>query len=242
MFSLIMSNSVNNLNTGYQGPDISKMNKQELEDARKNAADNGKWDLVGKYSEALTNLEKNDTSLDKVEFSKMTKEEIKNFVKKQIASIQNTTDQRAKDAKQTELENLINQLNDANTTNTKILTDMPGLKEYMSLSRRRNAKILKTITKLEWEADYPKNVLIYAMWITGSKYFGAGQAFKRWMARLTRNWKAENIKGNIENLLQKCQIQNWDSEWKKAIKETIKVAVVKAKDTYIRRLQIQNSF
>lgn len=175
-----MSNAINTTNTVYQGPDISKMSKQELEDARKDAADNGKWDLVGKYSEALSNLEKNNTSLDKADFSKMTKEQIKDFVKKQMAAIQNTTDQTAKDAKQMELENLINQLNDANNSNTKILTDMPEFGDLFSFSRKRNANILKNIKNLESDtSNYPKNVLIYAMGITSSKYFSMGQSLKR---------------------------------------------------------------
>ena len=236
-----MSNP-NTMTNPNQSPDFSKMSKDELENWAKIAAQNGKWDLVKNYTEAMDKLNSKSATLDTVDFSKMNATERKTFVKKQITEIKNAPNNTIKAAKEMELENLLTQLNDEKATNTKILTDMPGLKEYVSLSRRRNAKILNTISKLEWDANYPKNVLIYAMGITSSKYFSAGQAFKRWMARLTRNWKAENIKANIENLIQKCQIQNWESEWKKAIKKTIYAAVVKAKDTYLRKLQIQNSF
>jgi len=231
----------NTMSNTNQLPDFSKMNKDELMKWFQNASQQKDLDLAAKYIDALKNVDTKYSTLDQADTNKMTKAQLREFVKRQIGEIRSSTDEASK-SKEEEMIRLLEQLQDEKASNHRILTDTPSLKEYYSLKRRRNANLLKTIDKLKEEPDYPKNVLIYAMGITSSKYFGAGQALKRWWAKLTRNWKAENIKDNIENLLQRCQPEAGDSDWKKAIKENILQAVRDAKDAYNRKFQLQNTF
>ena len=126
----------------------------------------------------MKNVDTKYSTLDQADTNKMTKAQLREFVKRQIGEIRSSTDEASK-SKEEEMIRLLEQLQDEKASNHRILTDTPSLKEYYSLKRRRNANLLKTIDKLKEEPDYPKNVLIYAMGITSSKYFGAGQALKR---------------------------------------------------------------
>ncbi len=231
-------NTISNTN---QLPDFSRMSKTELEEGFKKSSQDMNLDLAGKYMEALKNLETKNKTLDKSDVSKMDRSELLNFVTTQISEIRGSTDEAAK-AKESELLWLIDKLNNEKTANENILTDNPSLLQYASLSRRRNANLLKKIEDLKQSPEYPKNVLIYAMGVTSSKYFSAWQSLKRWWAKLTRNWKSENIKANIENLITRCQPEATDSAWKKATKSALLRAVREAKDIYVRKLQLQNSF
>ena len=219
------------------------MDKKQLEDLATKAVADWQREVVGKISEAIKTLDQNNTKLDKADFSTMDEAERKAFVKKQIAEIHAAPDEAIKAAKEMELENLINQLNEKKDVNRKILTDTLGFKEYLSLSRRRFSSILKHIDNLKKDKQhYPKNVLIYAMGIVNSKYFSAGQAFKRWVAKLTWSFKMEDIKKNMENIINMCNDTSGDGELKKAIKWALKSELLLAKDKHIQNLQVKNSF
>ena len=240
-----MNNWLNNLGNqpAVNSLDFSKMDKKQLEDLATKAVADWQREVVGKISEAIKTLDQNNTKLDKADFSTMDEAERKAFVKKQIAEIHAAPDEAIKAAKEMELENLINQLNEKKDVNRKILTDTLGFKEYLSLSRRRFSSILKHIDNLKKDKQhYPKNVLIYAMGIVNSKYFSAGQAFKRWVAKLTWSFKMEDIKKNMENIINMCNDTSGDGELKKAIKWALKSELLLAKDKHIQNLQVKNSF
>ena len=223
--------------------DFSTMSKDELTKWLQDASQKQPLDisLVNQYLDALKTLEQKTSSLDKTDISKMSRAEIRDFAKHQIAAIRGSNDIASK-SKEYELIQLLDKLNNEKNNSTKILTNNPSLKEYFSLKRRRNARLLGTIENLKKQPEYPKNVLIYAMGITSSKYFGAGQSLKRGVAKLTWNWKSENIRAHIDTLIQKCQPNPTDSERKKATKEALLQSVREAKDAYINKLKIQNSF
>jgi hypothetical protein len=82
---------------------------------------------------------------------------MKSYVDTVWAKIQST--EKAKDD---EINRLKNQL-------SGIVSHWPKLSEYFSFKRRRLVTLNDNIAKLEQDkANYPKNVLIYLMWLTKS--------------------------------------------------------------------------
>jgi hypothetical protein len=237
----------NTMSNTNQLPDFSTMNKTQLEDGYRQASQEKTldMDLINGYIKAMQQLE-NQPSLDTLDINdaSVTKEMIRETALRDIAAhkVQLTEKDQSVTSKDQEIADLMKQLETEKNTTTQILTN-DSVKDFFSLSRLRNSKLLKTLDGLKSDRqNYPKNVLIYAMGITSSKYFGAGQALKRGWAKLTWNRKSDNIKANIENLLQRCESNNNDSPIKKAMKTLLVGAVREAKEAYIKKLSTQNAF
>lgn len=236
-------NDVSNHTNSGLWVDFSIMTEEQLKHwlAQATKQENMDMNQINRCLDTLNNLKKDRMNLQSPNFKNLSYDEKIQFVKRQISEIRGGSDIAVK-AKEEELFGLLEQLQQEKDNSHNILTDMPSLKEYVSIKRRRTVNILKQVEKLEQEPGYPKNVLIYAMWITSSRYFGVGQSLKRWVARVKRNRKSDDIKSNIENLITLCQPEAGDSNRRKAIKESLLTAVRRAKDNYIHSLQLQNTF
>lgn len=238
--------SLNNISNTTQLPDFSRMSKKELENGLRFASQSQTLDtnLIQGYIKALESTNK-QASLETLDIKTATKQQIHDTVLRDIRA-KGTNISREEQAILNNTGDIewymLKLFQDEKANNNKLLTET-NVKDYFSIERMRNSKLLKTFQKLEADrANYPKNVLVYAMGIVSSKYFGLGQSLKRGIANLTWNRKSENIRDNIDSLLQRCEINSNDSPLKRAMKEAILGAVRKAKNIHISKLEAQNTF
>lgn len=201
----------------FTSPEFKKL--QEEWERRKNKSiewSQSSEDIEKSVSEILNKNTLEQT--DKDDLKKLILEEIK----KHKQSGQKTKKQI--DDKDTEIARLMWDLEKEKSNMDKILTDDPSIKEYFSLERKRLAKINRKFRKLkEDKSKYPKNLLIYAMWITNSKIFWTRQMLKRWRASIAWKWRDADVVNNLEIIFKKINSDNnWkDSERKKAIKNAL---------------------
>ncbi len=140
---------------------------------------------------------------------------------------QNTKDLTA--AKDDQIKSLQDRLNDTITT-------MPEMKEYLSLKRRKLISISTHFKNFQKEGnDYPKNFLIYAMWLTSTSVFGTREKLKRWRVKLMWKWKSDNIKDWLSVLEERIKINADDKAWTKALKMQIADQLVEAKKAYVEK-------
>lgn len=230
--------SSNHLNTWV---DFSQMNEAELKNKQQEAIQNEDYETAAKIRDELKNRPNNTTNITNTQSKKKkdikdkTLEDIKKYRAELTGKNKEITSQKG------EIDRLSKLLQEKEDEQQSLLTDTPSLWDYFSLERRRNANMLKTFEKLKKDVSYPKNLLIYAMGITQSKLFWARQSLKRQRVKLTWNRKAEDIRKNIEILLDRCQAGN-ESKWKESLKAVLLKEVRTAKDKYFEKLQSQNNF
>lgn len=145
--------------------------------------------------------------------------------------------------KQTEIARLNAELKKEQDTNNELLTDTPSLKEYFSFERRRLSTMLKKFDKFKKQSDkYPKNLLIYAMWITNTKIFGTRQKLQRGRVTLAWKRKEDDIVKNLKTMLDKLESDSWEkSKWKEAIKVALHKEIDIALKAHIEKLTTKNS-
>ena len=120
---------------------------------------------------------------------------------------------------------------------TDIVNDWPSFAEYFSIKRRRLVTINSRVKQLEKDrANYPKNVLIYLMWITGVNWVWARSVANRanriWVKN-TWNKQTDDIKKHLAEFEYSIKIWPWDTEWTIGLKEQLQEHLQKAKEAYI---------
>ena len=141
-----------------------------------------------------------------------------------------TTVKFTEEAKDAEIDRLKNQL-------SWIVSNGPTLKEYFSIKRRRLVTLNDGIRKLEQDKEnYPKNVLIYLMWLTSANIVwirGARNRLNRKRVKASWNRKADDIKKHLENFEESIKVRPWESEWTMWLKKQLQEHLQKAKEAYI---------
>ncbi|AHB40831.1 hypothetical protein P148_SR1C00001G0013 [candidate division SR1 bacterium RAAC1_SR1_1] len=176
--------------------------------------------------------------------SKKEKEELYNLILEEIkkAKTPDTETKKQIDSKQSEIDRLTSLLKEEKTTNNEILTDMPSLKEYFSLERRRGSSMLKKFDTFKKDSkNYPKNLLIYSMGITNSKILGTRQKLKRGWVTLAWKRKEDDIVKNLKIMLDKTKTDSSDSKWNAAIKKALYKEIQQALEEHKNKLIKQNS-
>jgi hypothetical protein len=169
-----------------------------------------------------------------VKSGKATKAELKTFFETDVKKYKSWTDKNVKEIsefKDKKIADLQKQLNDS-------VLDLPSIKDYFSLKRRRLVTMVKALDEfVKDKVNYPKNFLIYCMWIMNSSIFGTRQKIKRWWISLVRRWKSDDIKGWLKTLEDKIQVKENDTAQRKIIKQMIKEKLVEAKNAYIEKVR-----
>lgn len=159
---------------------------------------------------------------------------LKDFFNADIQSymwgIQNSLEQMKKE-KGSEIDKLKGQLTD-------IVTEWgPTLKEYFSLSRRRLLNIHTNIKKLKENTDeYPKNVLVYLMTLMKLRIPWISTKIKRVWVKSTWNQRAENLNDQFELFDEWTKDEDWDSQWKLALKQLLRTELAEAKKAYVDKV------
>ena len=159
---------------------------------------------------------------------------LKDFFNADIQSymwgIQNSLEQTKKE-KDNEIDKLKGQLTD-------IVTEWgPTLKEYFSLSRRRLLNIHTNIKKLKEKTDeYPKNVLVYLMALMNLRTIWIIKQMKRAWVKSTWNQRAENLNDQFKIFDEWTKDENWDSQWKLALKQLLRTELAEAKKAYVDKI------
>lgn len=218
------------------GKDFSEY-KNELE-ARKNKPT---LTIVGKEETVEQQISNILDSKPKWSLSKEEKEKIKSLLRQSMQSFSSSTEQN--NTQQSEIDRLTAELNKEKQINNEILTDTPSLKEYYNFERRRLSSMIKKFDKFKKDTPhYPKNVLIYAMWVTNSKLFWTRQMFKRWRTTLAWKWKEDDVVKNLKIMLDKLKPWSWETSKRK---EAIKTALYKELDlalkAHVEKITKQNS-
>ena len=160
---------------------------------------------------------------------------LKAFFKADIQSymwdIQNSLEQMKKE-KDSEINKLKGQLTD-------IITEWgPTLKEYFSLSRKRLLNMHTNIKKLKENADeYPKNVLVYLMTLMKLEIPWISKKIKRDLVTSTWSKRAENLNDQFEHFDEWTKDENWDSQWKLALKQLLRTELAEAKKAYVDKIR-----
>ncbi len=243
-----MNNSFNSVNTGSQTLDLSNKSESELKAELLELVQQEPMDenLIVEYKKALKVLKEKNLSFENIDTNftkqnKITRQSIYDRASEDIKKYKSELSDKDKKimSQNDSIEDLMAKLNKSEEEKAALLTG-PGLWEYLSLKSRRTAKLLTQISKLKSD---PKKLLIFAMWVVSSKRLWLGQWTRRLMVRATWKRRNEDIKDNIENLLNICKIdEQKDSPWQKAIKKWIIDAVREAKDAYLNSIQRQNTF
>ncbi len=159
---------------------------------------------------------------------------LKDFFNADIQSymwdIQNSLEQTKKE-KDNEIDKLKGQLTD-------IVTEWgPTFKEYFSLSRKRLLNIHTNIKKLKEKTDeYPKNVLVYLMALMNLRTIWIIKKMKRAWVRSTWNQRAENLNDQFKIFDEWTKDENWDSQWKLALKQLLRTELAEAKKAYVDKI------
>ena len=159
---------------------------------------------------------------------------LKSFFKADIQSymwdIQNSLEKMKKE-KDSEIDKLKGQLTD-------IVTEWgPTLKEYFSLSRRRLLNIHTKIKEYKEKTDeYPKNVLVYLMALMKLEIPWISKKIKRVWVKSTWNQRAENLNDQFELFDEWTKDENWDSQWKLALKQLLRTELAEAKKAYVDKI------
>lgn len=168
---------------------------QITEEIKKRKAPTKSSDYLEDFTKVHEDLKKRMRNKDPKK--RPTEEELKKFFKKDVQNFASTVTKNMENlekSKDEEISRLKGQLNTA-------LLDIPGFTESLSLKRRRLVKITKRLDGYEKDkANYPKNFLVYAMALTESKRWGAGQRLKRGRVKMKWNKKSHNIKEELKNL------------------------------------------
>ena len=191
---------------------------QEAELAKPGLSDADKAKLEAKHEKARSDM-------------------LKAFFKADIQSymwdIQNSLEKMKKE-KDSEIDKLKGQLTD-------IVTEWwPTLKEYFSLSRRRLLNMHTNIKKLKENADeYPKNVLVYLMTLMKLRlpWIWIVKAMKRVWVKRTWNQRAENLSDQFKLFDEWTKDENWDSQWKLALKQLLRTELAEAKKAYVDKIR-----
>ena len=160
---------------------------------------------------------------------------LKDFFNADIQSymwdIQNSLEQMKKE-KDSEIDKLKGQLTD-------IVTEWgPTFKEYFSLSRRRLLNIHTNIKKLKEKTDeYPKNVLEYLMILMKFNIPWISEKIKRALIKSTWSKRAENLNDQFERFDEWTKDENWDSQWKLALKQLLRTELAEAKKAYVDKIR-----
>ena len=188
---------------------------QEAELAKPGLSDADKAKLEAKHEKARSDM-------------------LKAFFKADIQSymwdIQNSLEKMKKE-KDSEIDKLKGQLTD-------IVTEWwPTLKEYFSLSRRRLLNIHTKIKEYKEKTDeYPKNVLVYLMALMKLEIPWISKKIKRVWVKSTWNQRAENLNDQFELFDEWTKDENWDSQWKLALKQLLRTELAEAKKTYVDKI------
>ena len=188
---------------------------QEIELAKPGLSDADKTKLEAKHEKAR---------------SDMLKAFFKTDIQSYMWGIQNSLEQMKKE-KDSEIDKLKGQLTD-------IVTEWgPTLKEYFSLSRRRLLNMHTNIKKLKENTDeYPKNVLVYLMTLMWSNIFWTRKSMKRFWVKRTWSKRAENLNDQFELFDEWTKDENWDSQWKLALKQLLRTELAEAKKAYVDKI------
>lgn len=162
--------------------------------------------------------------------SDMLKDFFNADIQSYMRDIQNSLEQTKKE-KDNEIDKLKGQLTD-------IVTEWgPTLKEYFSLSRRRLLNIHTNIKKLKENTDeYPKNVLVYLMTLMKLEIPWISKKIKRVWVKSTWNQRAENLNNQFELFDEWTKDENWDSQWKLALKQLLRTELAEAKKAYVDKI------
>ena len=188
---------------------------QEAELAKPGLSDADKAKLEAKHEKARSDM-------------------LKAFFKADIQSymwdIQNSLEKMKKE-KDSEIDKLKGQLTD-------IVTEWwPTLKEYFSLSRRRLLNIHTKIKEYKEKTDeYPKNVLVYLMALMKLEIPWISKKIKRVWVKSTWNQRAENLNDQFELFDEWTKDENWDSQWKLALKQLLRTELAEAKKAYVDKI------
>ena len=188
---------------------------QEAELAKPGLSDADKAKLEAKHEKARSDM-------------------LKAFFKADIQSymwdIQNSLEKMKKE-KDSEIDKLKGQLTD-------IVTEWwPTLKEYFSLSRRRLLNIHTKIKEYKEKTDeYPKNVLVYLMALMKLEIPWISKKIKRVWVKSTWNQRAENLNNQFELFDEWTKDENWDSQWKLALKQLLRTELAEAKKAYVDKI------
>ena len=159
---------------------------------------------------------------------------LKDFFNADIQSymwdIQNSLEQTKKE-KDNEIDKLKGQLTD-------IITEWgPTLKEYFSLSRRRLLNIHTKIKEYKEKTDeYPKNVLVYLMALMKFRTIWIMKKMKRALVKRTWSKRAENLNDQFKLFDEWTKDENWDSQWKLALKQLLRTELAEAKKAYVDKI------
>ena len=188
---------------------------QEIELAKPGLSDADKTKLEAKHEKAR---------------SDMLKAFFKTDIQSYMWGIQNSLEQMKKE-KDSEIDKLKGQLTD-------IVTEWgPTLKEYFSLSRRRLLNMHTNIKKLKENTDeYPKNVLVYLMTLMWSNIFWTRKSMKRFWVKRTWSKRAENLNDQFELFDEWTKDENWDNQWKLALKQLLRTELAEAKKAYVDKI------
>jgi DNA repair exonuclease SbcCD ATPase subunit len=152
-------------------------------------------------------------------------------MKKRVEKVWDAIDSTEK-AKDDEINRLKDQL-------SWIVSNWPKLSEYFSIKRRRLVTLNSNIRKLEKDKEnYPKNVLIYLMWLSNSKVIwirNVKNGIKRSWMRVAWHWNSDDIKENLRNFEDSIKVNPWESEWTKGLKKQLQEHLQNAKQAYINK-------
>lgn len=174
--------------------------------------------------------------LSKWNLENKDKKALTNYILKNIKGYKEKTTQwleGLKQQKDKEIADLTAQLNDA-------VVNLPTLREYVSYKRRRLANMKRTFDEYKNEKNksnwkYPKNVLLFCMWMTDSKVFWIRQWLKRWWAKMRRSQKNDEIAKNIKVAEKKLEDNNDDKAHVRLLKQLLRKELLEAKTTYLEQ-------
>lgn len=221
---------------------LEKVSKEEIQTRLSAAQLSNNWEEASKLINELqrrerplqTDLDKFNKSYEelqkKVKKGTATEEELKKFFKTDVKNYKSGVDKNVKDISafnEKKVADLQKQLND-------LALDRPSIKDYFSFKRRRLVNITRALDKFKEDKEhYPKNLLIYCMWIMNSNLIGARQKMKRWWIKLRWKWKSDDIKGWLKTLEEKVKPNENDTAQRKIVKQMIQEKLVEAKHAYV---------
>lgn len=188
---------------------------QEAELAKPGLSDADKAKLEAKHEKARSDMLKDFFNAD---------------IQSYMWDIQNSLEQTKKE-KDNEIDKLKGQLTD-------LITEWgPTFKEYISPSRKRLLNIQRNIKKLKEKTDeYPKNVLVYLMILMKFNIPWISKLIKRFWVKGTWSKRAENLNDQFKRFDEWTKDENWDSQWKLALKQLLRTELAEAKKAYIDKI------
>lgn len=243
---------VSTINTNSQKP-FSELSRKELGEELAKANTAADDDRIGKIALELSlrnnpqaiqeTMEQTEAAIiEKIKQGKVSKEELKAFILKDLQSYKSRTTERVNEVqkyKEEKISSLKAQLEGKTQELHSVVTAGPNIKEYFSLERRSLVNLANSLKDLKEndKANYPKNVLIFCMGMTNTRLLGVRQLLKRWRFNALRLRKKDDIKKELEELSKRLEPDpNSKNAYREALKKLLREEVVEAKKAFVKQI------